>query len=466
MTKWEKIDNNKVSMEVEVEAEKLEEALGQAYRKVVGKIHVPGFRKGKVPRRILEARFGPEILYEEALEVLVPQAYEKALEEVDFEPIDQPELSIKQIEQGKPLIFEAKVDVKPEVELGQYTGVEVDFEEPEVTEEQVDEYLADLQEKHMRLVVVEEGEVEEGNIAMIDFVGYLEGEPFEGGKAENYSLEIGSATFIPGFEEQLIGSKLEEEKEIQVKFPEDYQKEDLAGKDVTFKVTIKGIKRKEKPTLDDDFAKEVSDFDTLEEFRQDVLNKLKTDAEKKARTDLEEKIIEIVTENSKVDAPEILIERELDRVISDFSQQLKMQGLSLEQYCQLTENTEESIKEDNRTEAEKRVRANLVLEAIMKKEDFTASPEDMEEKFKKMAQSYQQEPENIKEYFEKSGQLDIIKKEVAFRKAVDFLVSEAKVNKVAPTPEKVDLLENITAEAENDMTETEDKVTQTEEQSE
>ncbi len=443
MTKWEKLDNNKVSMEVEVEAEKLEEALGQAYRKVVGKIHVPGFRKGKVPRRVLEARFGPEILYEEALEVLVPEAYQKALEEVDFEPIDQPELSIKQIEQGKPLIFEATIDVKPEVELGQYTGIEVDYEEPEVTEEQVEEYLSNLQEKHVRLVVVEDGEVEEGNIAMIDFVGYLEGEPFEGGKAENYSLEIGSGTFIPGFEEQLIGARLEEEKEIQVKFPEDYQKEDLAGKDVTFKVTVKGIKRKEKPDLNDDFAKEVSDFDTMEEFRQDVLNKLKEEAEKKAQTDLEEKVIEKVTENSKVDAPEVLIERELDRVLSDFSQQLKMQGLTLEQYCQLTENTEEDIKEDNRGEAEKRVKANLVLETIMKKEDFTASPEELEEKFKKMAQSYQQEPENIKEYFEKSGQLDIIKKEIAFRKAVDFLVSEAKVNKVAPQKEEIDLLEGL-----------------------
>lgn len=452
MTKWEKIDNNKATMEVEVEAEKLEEALGQAYRKVVGKIHVPGFRKGKVPRRILEARFGPEILYEEALEVLVPQAYEKALEEVDFEPINQPGLNIKQIEQGKPLIFEATVDIKPEVELGQYTGVEVDYEEPVVSEEQIQDYLINLQEKHTRLVVVDEGELEEGNIAMIDFIGYLDGEPFEGGKAENYSLEIGSNTFIPGFEEQLIGSKLEEEKEIQVKFPEDYQKEDLAGEDVTFKVTIKGIKRKEKPSLDDEFAKEVSDFDTLEEFRQDVLNKLTADAEKKAQVDLEEKVIEIVTENSKVDAPEILIERELDRVISDFSQQLKMQGLSLEQYCQLTENTEKSIKEDNRVEAEKRVRANLVLETIMKKEEFTATPEDMEEKIKKMAQSYQQEPENIKEYFEKSGQINAIEKEVAFRKAVDFLVSEAKINKVAPTEEKA--------------VETEDKVDQTEEQSE
>ncbi|UNC90890.1 trigger factor [Candidatus Contubernalis alkaliaceticus] len=438
MTKLEKLDNNKVVLEVEVEVERLEEAMGKAYRKVVGKINVPGFRKGKVPRRVLEAKFGPEILYEEALEMLVPEAYEEALEELEIEPIDKPDVNIKQIEPGKPLIFEATVDVKPEVELGQYKGVEVDHVESKVTEEEVQEYLTEMQEKHTRVVVVEEGEAVQGSIVMIDFIGYLEGEPFEGGKAENYSLEIGSGTFIPGFEEQLIGCKQEEEKEIQVTFPEDYQKEELAGKEVTFKVTIKGLKQKEKPLLDDDFAKEVSDFDTLEEFRQDVLNKLKKDAEKKDRVDLEEKIIGIVTENSKVDTPEILVERELDRVISDFSQQLKQQGLTLEQYCQLTENTEQSIKEDNRIEADKRVRANLVLEAIMKQEDFIATPEDLEEKFNKMAQSYQQEPENIKEYFEKSGQIDVLKKEITFRKTVDFLVDEAKVNIVDKILEEVD----------------------------
>lgn len=438
MTKLEKLDNNKVALEVEVEAERLEEAMDKAYRKVVGKINVPGFRKGKVPRKVLEAKFGPEVLYEEALEMLVPEAYQEALDELDIEPIDKPDVNIKQIEPGKPLIFEATVDVKPEVELGQYTGVEVDHVESKVTEEEVQAYLTEMQEKHTRVVVVEEGEATQGSIVMIDFIGYLDGEPFEGGKAENYSLEIGSNTFIPGFEEQLIGCKQEEEKEIQVTFPEDYQKEELAGKEVTFKVTVKGLKQKEKPPLDDDFAKEVSDFDTLEEFRQDVLNKLKKDAQKKDRIDLEEKIIGIVTENAKADAPEILIERELDRVIGDFSQQLKQQGLTLEQYCQLTENTEQAIKDDNRIEAAKRVRANLVLEAIMKQENFTAAPEDLEEKFKKMAESYQQEPENIKEYFERSGQLDAIKKEVAFRKAVDFLVDEAKVNIVDKIEEEVE----------------------------
>ncbi|PKM83883.1 MAG: trigger factor [Firmicutes bacterium HGW-Firmicutes-13] len=430
MAKWEKIDKNKVALEVEVEADKVEEALEKAYRKMVGKLHVPGFRKGKVPRRVLEARFGPEILYEDALELLIPDAYDNAVEEAEIDPIDQPDVDIKQMEPGKPLIFEAKVEVKPEVELGEYRGVEIEHADPEVSEKELEEYLQEMQGKHSKLIVVEDGEIKEGDIAVIDFTGFMDGEAFEGGKGENYSLEIGSGTFIPGFEEQLVGCTSGEEKEIKVKFPEDYQKEELKGKDVSFEVKIKEIKRKEKPSLDDDFAKEVSDFDTLEELKEDVMNKLKEKAEKQSRVDLENKIIEKITGNSKVEAPKVMIEREIKRVLNEYVQQLRLQGLSLPQYCQLTGKSEEELEEENRPEAENRVRANLVLGAIMKKEDIIASEEDINEKMKKFAQTYQQEPQDIREHFENHGQLDVIKKEIALRKTIDFLVDEAKIDKV------------------------------------
>ncbi len=430
MTKWEKIDKNKVALEVTVEEEKVDEALDKAYRKIVGKVEVPGFRKGKVPRKILEARFGSEVLYEDALEFLVPEAYEKAIQDSEIEPIDQPDLDIKQMEAGKPLIFEAKVEVKPEVELGEYKGIEIEQIEPEISEEEVDNYLKEMQQNHSRLVVVEEGEIQEGDIAVIDFTGYIDGEAFEGGTAENYSLEIGSETFIPGFEEQLIGCKVGEEKEVKVTFPEEYQKEELAGKEAVFKVKVNEIKRKEIPPLDDDFAKEVSDFDTLEELRQDALNKLKEKAEKESRHELEDKIIQKVTENSQVEAPEVMVEKELNRILSEFTQQLRMQGLSLEQFCQLTNKTEESIKEESRSDAEQRVTGNLVLEAIINQEGITPSEDEMEEKINKMAKQYQQEPEQIREYLEAQGYLSNLEKEITLRKVIDFLVEEANIKKV------------------------------------
>ncbi len=436
MAKWEKIDKNKVSLEVSVEQDKVEEALNEAYRKVVGKVHVPGFRKGKVPRRILEARFGQEVLYEDALEILVPDAYEKAVEETELEPIDKPDVSIKQMEPGKPLIFEAKVEVKPEVELGQYKGIEVEQVDTEVTEEDVDNYLKEMQEKHGKLVVSEEGEITEGDIAVIDFIGYLDGEPFEGGKGDNYSLEVGSETFIPGFEEQLVGCKLGEEKEVKVNFPDNYQSEELSGKEVVFNVKINEIKRKEIPALDDDFAKEVSDFDTIEELRQDALNKLKENAEKEARVELENRIVEKVAENANVEIPKALVDQEIDRVMNEFLQQLRMQGMTFEQYCQLTNKTQEDIENDNRPEAEKRVKANLTIDAIIREEGIIAQEEDVEEKIEKLAKQYQQEPEDIKSYFEAQGQLNMITREITFRKAIDFLVNEAKINKVQESKEE------------------------------
>lgn len=433
MTTWEKIDNNTVALQLEVGTDKVEKALNEAYKKVIGKINVPGFRKGRAPRRVVEARFGPELLFEEVLEGLVSEAYEKALEDTSLEPIAHPDVDIKQMKPGHPLLFEARVEVKPEVELGQYRGVQVEKQEVIVEEDDVDKYLEDHQEKCSRLVIVEGGgRADRGDTVFIDFKGYLEGKPLMGGSADNYSLEIGSETFVPGFEEQLIGCQAGEEKEVRVTFPEDYFKDDLAGKGVLFKVKVNEIKRKEKPALDDDFAKEVSDFDTLEEYRQDIRRRLREEAEKASQGALENDLVSKITEGSSVEAPKTMIERELKRVMNELGEQLKMQGLSLDRFCEMTEKTREQMEEEHRQEAERRVRVNLVLDAIIKKEGFTAEEKDLEERLNRLAVIHEQKPENLREHLERQGQLGIMTKEIEIRKAVDFLVEQAEITLQPP----------------------------------
>lgn len=435
MAKWEKIEDNKVKMEIEVPEDKVEEALSQAYKKVVKDVNLPGFRKGKVPRKVLEARFGPEIFYEDAAQILVPEGYREALEEEsEIEPIDEPDIDVVQLEKGKPFIFTATVEVKPEVELGEYKGVPVEVEKEEIGEEDVERYIEGLRDQHSRLVVVEDEDVEvqEGDMVLLDFKGYLDGEPFEGGEAQDYSLEIGSGSLIEGFEEQLKGAKVGEEKEVTVTFPEEYQEESLAGKEAVFEVNVKEIKRKELPELNDDFAREVSEFDTFEEYRNDVFRKLQEEAENRNRTRLENTVIEEVSNRAELEIPDVLVEKEIDRIMSEMEQRISMQGINMDQFLEISGKTREELRSNYREEAVKRVKGNLVLDAIIKKEGFEVQESEIEEKLQEMAEAYNDDPERIRDILQKQGRMDMLKEESRMRKVIDFLVENAEVQYKAP----------------------------------
>ncbi len=434
----EKIEDNKVKLEVEVAAPEVDTALANAYRKVVKKVSLPGFRKGKVPRKVLESHFGPEVLHEDALEELVPPAYEQALEEAGIDPINQPDFELIQVEEGKPLLFNAVVEVLPEVELGEYRGLEAEQEEVEVDDIQVDHHLYMLREQNARLVPREDEPAKDGDHVTIDFKGFVDGEPFEGGEAEDYSLELGSQSFVPGFEEQLVGVKPGEEKEVVVNFPEDYRNEDLAGKEATFQVKMKQIKEKQLPELDDDFVKEVSEFETLDEMKADLKEKMLKNAEEQSKTKLEEALIEKVSDNSEVKLPEVLVERQVDRMMSDMENYLRQQGLGLDQFLELSGKTREELREQNRPEAEKRTKANLVLDAIAKKEGFTVDDSELDERIAEIAETYNDQPERVKDIFEKQGRLPSLREEMRIRKAVDLLVENASITMVKPEHKKVE----------------------------
>lgn len=426
----EKIEDSKVKLEIEVAAPDVDTALARAYHKVVKKINLPGFRKGKVPRRILESRFGPEVLHEEALELLVPPAYDQAVREADINPVDQPDFELIQIEEGKPLLFNAVVEIIPPVELGQYRGLQVEQEEAAVDDIQVDHHLYMLREQNARLEPREDGPAEEGDLITIDFKGYIGGEPFEGGEAENYSLELGSKSFIPGFEEQLIGAKPEEERDVALAFPENYQKEELAGRDAVFKVKVKQIKQKKLPDLDDEFVKEVSEFETLEDMKTDLKEKLLKNAEDQSKNKLEESLIEKIASISSVTLPEKLVERQIDRIIGDLEGYLRYQGMAMDQFLKLSGKSMEELRGERREEAENRTRANLVLDAIAKKEGFDVDDSELESRITTIAESYNDEPERIREIFEKQGRIPIIREEIRVRKVIDLMVAEADIKKV------------------------------------
>lgn len=363
--KWEKLEGNEGVLTVEVEASEFNRALDQAFKKVVKKVQIPGFRKGRIPRHIFEKRFGVESLYQDALDIILPDAYMKAVEETGIEPVDRPEVDVKQIEKGKELVFTAKVTVKPEVKLGDYKGLKVEELDTEVTDQDVENELKQLQERQAELVVKEDGQVEEGDTVVIDFEGFIDGEPFEGGKAENYSLEIGSGSFIPGFEDQLIGKKAGEETDVEVTFPEEYHAEELAGKPATFKVKIHDIKTKELPELDDEFAKDVDEeVESLEELKKKTRDRLENQKKQEAENHKRETVIEKASENAEVDIPDAMIETELDRMMKEFEQRLQMQGMTMDMYYQFSGSDENALKEQMKDDAEKRVRTNLTLEAI------------------------------------------------------------------------------------------------------
>src|SRR5699024_6696232 len=379
VAKWEKQEGNKGELTINVSVERFDEALNEAYKKVVKTVNLPGFRKGRIPRNIFENQFGVESLYQDAVDIVLPSAYEAAVDQTEIFPIDQPEVDIEQIEKGKELVFKAIVTVKPEVKLGEYKGLEYEAEDVEVTDEEVEKALEDLRENQAELVLKEEGTVENGDTVVIDFEGFMDGEAFEGGKAENHSLEIGAGQFIPGFEEKLVGKPANEDTEIEVTFPEDYHQAEFAGKEATFKVKVHEIKQKELPELDDEFAQDVDeDVETLAELKEkkkeELLTSKKTEAENKKR----ENLLTQAAENAEIEIPEVMIETELGNMLQEFEQRIQMQGMTLENYYEFSGETEESIREQMKADAEKRVKSNLTLEAILEEEALEVEESDID----------------------------------------------------------------------------------------
>jgi len=425
---WEKTDKNQGVLTVEVDAEQFSLALDRAFKKVVQKVNVPGFRKGKVPRPIFEKRFGVEALYNDAIDLILPQAYREAVDSTGIFPVDRPEIDVEQVEKGKSFIFKATVTVKPEVELGQYKGLEIEKKEFNVTDEDVEKELQQRRERVASIDVVEDEEatLQEGDHALIDFEGFVDGEAFDGGQAENFNLVIGSGTFIPGFEDQLVGMKKGEEREINVTFPDEYHAEELAGKPALFKVRLNEIKRKNLPELDDEFAKDVSEFETLEEFKQDLRNKLEEKAKADAEAYKRDAVVEKAAENATIEIPEVMIDNEAHRMVHEFEERLHYQGLTLETYYQFTGLDHDSLKDQFKENAEKRVRINLTLEAIAEKENIEVSEDEIEAELDKLAELYKRDKDEVKRILEAQGALDSIKSDLRIRKTIDLLVEQSK----------------------------------------
>lgn len=424
----EKLEKNMAKLTIEVGAEELEKAIESAYQKNKNKISIPGFRKGKVPRKMVEQLYGAEIFYEDAANELIPEAYEKALEECEEEIVSAPKIDVTQIESGKPFIFTAEVALKPAVTLGKYKGLKIEKIEAAVTEEEVDAQIQRERENSARTITVEDRPVKDGDITTLDFEGFVDGVAFEGGKGSDYPLTIGSGAFIPGFEEQLIGAEIGKETEVNVTFPEDYQAKELAGKAAVFKCTVKGIQEKELPELDDEFASEVSTFDTLAEYREDVKKGLEQKKADEAKSAKEEAVIEAAIAEAEMEIPDAMVETEQRQIIDEFTQRLQMQGLSMEQYMQFTGTTSQMLLEQTGPQALKRIQSRLVLEAIATAENLKADDKDFEEEVKSMAEKYQMEPDQIKETLGENGKKQVLK-DIAINKAVEFLVENAKESK-------------------------------------
>lgn len=424
--KWEKKEGNEGVLTFEVGAEEFDKALDQAFKKVVKDVEVPGFRKGKVPRKIFDKRFGVESLYQDAVDIVLPDAYTKAVEETGIEPVDQPDVDIDQIEQGKDLIFTANVTVKPEVTLGEYKDLEVEEQDTTVTDNDVEQEIEHQREDHAELIVKEEGSVENGDTVVVDFEGFIDGEAFDGGKAENQSIEIGAGQFIPGFEEQLIGKPSGEETEIKVTFPEDYHAEELAGKEATFEVKIHEIKEKEYPELDDEFAKDVDEeVESLDELKTKKKEELESQKKQDAENATRESLITQASDNAEVDVPSAMVDTELDRMVKEFEQRLQMQGMTMEMYQQFSGQDESALREQMRDDAAKRVKTNLVLETIFEGEGLEVTDEDAESELERMASMYGTEVDQLKQML--GGNMDAIKEDLKFQKAVDFLVNHSSV---------------------------------------
>ena len=423
--KVENLEKNMMKLTIEVEASEFEKAIEKAYNKQKNQINIPGFRKGKAPRATIEKMYGAGIFYEEAANIIIPEAYSKALDEYEGkEIVSQPTIDVVQLEAGKPFIFTAEVAVKPDVTLGQYKGVEIDKVEATVSAEEVDAEIKREQEANAREVVVEDRAVKDGDITVIDFEGFVGGEPFAGGKGEDYPLTIGSGAFIPGFEEQLIGAEIGKELEVKVTFPESYHADELAGKDATFVCTVKEIKEKELPELDDEFASEVSEFDTMAEYRASVEKKLAERKEAEVKNAKENAAIEAVIANATMDIPEAMVEFQQRQMLEEFAQRLQMQGLSLEQYFQFTGQTAATMLDQVKPQALNRIKSSLVLEAVVAEEKIEASEEDFTAEVAKMAEQYKMEVAKIEEMLGEGGKKQIMN-DLAIAKAVEFIVANA-----------------------------------------
>lgn len=421
----ENLEKNMAKLTIEVPADELEKAIQGAYLKNKGKISVPGFRKGKVPRQMIEKMYGPEIFYEDAANSIIPDAYEKAAEESKLDIVAQPKIDVTQLEKGKPFIFTAEVAVKPEVTLGEYKGIEVEKIAVEVTDEEVNAEIDKERNNNARAITITDRPVQDKDETIIDFEGFVDGVAFEGGKGENYPLVIGSHSFIDNFEEQLIGAEIGKEVEVNVTFPEDYQAEELAGKPALFKVTVKEIKAKELPELDDDFAKDVSEFDTLEEYKADIKKNLTEKKEKQAKTAKEDAVIEKIIENATMDIPEPMVDTQVRQMADDFAQRIQSQGLSIEQYFQFTGLNAEKLFEEMRPQAVKRIKTRLVLEAIVKAENIEVNEEAVDKEIAKMAEMYKMEVDKLKELIGDSEK-DAMKLDIAVQEAVTLVTEEAK----------------------------------------
>lgn len=423
----EKLENNMAKLTIEVSAEELEKAIEGAYQKNKGKISVPGFRKGKVPRKMIEKMYGQEIFYEDAANALIPGAYEKALEESEEEIVSSPKIEVVTIEAGSPFVFTAEVALKPEVKLGKYKGVKIAKADVTVTEEEVNAEIEKEREANARTINVTDRGVKDGDETVIDFEGFVDGVAFEGGKGENYPLTIGSGAFIPGFEEKLVGAEVGREVDVEVTFPEDYHAEDLKGKAAIFKCTVKEIKEKELPALDDEFAGEVSEFDTLAEYKEDVKKKLSEKKEKDAKSEKEDAVIEAIIKDSEMDIPDAMVATQQRQMMDDFAQRLQMQGLSMEQYMQFTGQNPQAMLDQVKPQALKRIQSRLVLEAIAAAEAIEATEEDYEKEMERMAEIYQMEVEKVKEMLQdnESAKKEIMK-DLAVTKAVEFVTANAK----------------------------------------
>ena len=430
LIKNEQTEKNTVKLTIEVDKDAFEAAVQKAYKKNVKKIALPGFRKGKAPRKLIEKYYGEGVFYEDAVNFVCPDAYDFAVKEAGISPVDRPEIDIETIGEGKDLVLTATVTVKPEVKLGKYKGVEVEKTVYETKDEDVDAEIKAAAEKNVRMINVEDRPVKKGDVTVIDFEGFADGVAFEGGKGENHTLEIGSGQFIPGFEDQLVGAKLGEETEVNVTFPEEYHAEELKGKPAVFKVTVKEIKEKEYPELNDEFAKDVSEFDTFEEYKNSIKEKLDKSNEAKTKNEFENKLVEKICEDAEIDIPECMINNRIDDMIKEFGYRLSSQGLNLEQYMKITGATPDTFKEQFKDQAEAQVKSNLVLEKIAEEEKIEVSEEDLEKELQSMADMYGMELDKVKTLIG-DNEMESIKEDLKIKKAVEVVSENAKAKKPA-----------------------------------
>ncbi len=424
--KNEQIEKNLVKLTFDVSAEDFEKAINNVYKKNAKKFNIPGFRKGKAPKAIVEKYYSEAVFYEDAINEVLPKAYGDAVDELKLDVVAKPEIDVEEIKKGEPVVFTALVTTKPEVNLGDYKGIEVEKIEHNVTDEDVQKDIEAAQKKNARIINVDDRAVQEGDIAVIDFEGFVDDVAFDGGKGEDYELEIGSGTFIPGFEEQLVGAEINGDVDVKVTFPEEYHAENLKGKDAVFKVKVKGIKVRELPELDDDFASEVSEFDTLDEYKADVRKKLEEAAENKAKSETENAIIKKVVENAEFEIPEAMKEAQIDRLVNDFAQRIQYQGVDMNMYLQYTGQTMEQLRAQFDEQAVNQINTSLVLEAVMNKEKIEIGPEELEIELAEMAKRYNMEVDKLKELIQEP-EMENIKKDLAIQKTIKMIVDNAVV---------------------------------------